>query len=79
MQLKRMPCQLSRTFLSTLATATLTALHLCEANSASAAPHQALSADSFVDSIGVGVHLTYGDTQGERTQIYTKHLSGILE
>lgn len=30
-------------------------------NSASAAP-LAKSADSFVDSIGVGVHLTYGDT-----------------
>lgn len=62
MQLKRMPCQLERTFLSTLATATLTTLQLCPANSASAAPYQAFSADSFVDSIGVGVHLTYGDT-----------------
>lgn len=57
-----MPKQFLRTFLSTLATTTLTALHSCLTNSASAAPVQALSADSFVDSIAVGVHLTYEDT-----------------
>ena len=66
MQLKRMPCEFSLTSLSTLATTGLTALLFSSTNSAFAAPVPALSADSFVDSIGVNVHLTYGGTPYER-------------
>ncbi len=61
-----MPCQFSRASLSTFATATFTALLFSSTNSAFAAPVPAKSADSFVDSIGVNVHLTYGGTPYER-------------
>ena len=61
-----MPCQFSRAFLSTFATTGLTALLFSSTNSGFAAPVPALSADSFVDSIGVNVHLTYDGTPYER-------------
>ena len=66
MQLKRMPCQFSLTSFSTLATTILTTLLFSSTNSGFAAPVPAKSADSFVDSVGVNVHLTYGGTPYER-------------
>ncbi len=59
-------CEFSLTSFSTFATTGLTALLFSSTNSGFVAPVPALSADSFVDSIGVNVHLTYSGTPYER-------------
>ncbi len=63
----KMPKQFARIFFGTLAaTSLVTLLTTSLTNTVQAAPVTAKSADSFVDSIGVHVHLTYGDTPYQR-------------
>lgn len=53
-------------FVATLASTTILSIITRQFNAAQAAPVNAKSADSFVDSIGVNTHFTYGGTPYER-------------
>jgi hypothetical protein len=64
---KKMPRHFALPFFGTLAaTSLVTLLTTSLTNTVQAAPVTAKSADSFVDSIGVHVHLTYDDTPYKR-------------